>query len=98
MQDTHTLVSTDTTPVGGVPPDHPRPEAPRARRAPPAIEIDADEDDVARLLGADGPIARVLPGFRPRREQQHLAEAVARALERRTALVGEAGGCRRTPS
>lgn len=51
----------------------------------------AEHDDVGALLGADGPIARVLPRFRPRREQQHLAEAIDRALEGRTTLVGEAG-------
>ncbi len=55
------------------------------------IDIDADSNDAAELLGADGPIARVLPRFRPRREQQHLAAAVARALDGRTTLVGEAG-------
>ena len=76
MQDTHTLGSTDTT---------------SEDRSPPAVQIDADEIDVVELLGASGPFARVLPGFRPRREQQHLADAVARALDGRTTLVGEAG-------
>ena len=80
MQDTDPLGSTDTT--------LDRPAPPRARDA---VAIDADEDDVEALLGTGGPIARELPGFSPRREQQHLAAAVARALERRTALVGEAG-------
>ena len=104
MQDTHALGSTDTTLDRPVPSEDAPSEAPRARPAPgpdagsdarseagPAVRIDADEHDVARLLGADGPIARELAGFRPRREQQHLAEAVAKALVGRTTLVGEAG-------
>jgi len=33
----------------------------------------------------------VLPGFAPRREQQHLATAVSEALEQQITLVGEAG-------
>src|SRR3569623_1267628 len=44
----------------------------------------------ARLLGADGPLAR-LPGFAPRAPQQAMAEAVMQALMRAEVLVTEAG-------
>lgn len=44
----------------------------------------------SRLLGADGPLAR-LPGFAPRAAQQAMAEAVMQALERAEVLVTEAG-------
>ena len=44
----------------------------------------------ARLLGADGPLAR-LPGFAPRAPQQAMAEAVMQALTRAEVLVTEAG-------
>jgi ATP-dependent DNA helicase DinG len=43
------------------------------------------------LLGPDSPLAEALPGFRPRREQRAMAEAVATALEERSTLVVEAG-------
>ncbi len=48
-------------------------------------------DSITALLGDDGPVADLLPGFAPRIEQQHLAEAIFSALENQTALVGEAG-------
>ncbi|MEK7322035.1 MAG: ATP-dependent DNA helicase [Pseudomonadota bacterium] len=43
------------------------------------------------ILGADGPLARHLPGFAPRAQQQAMAEAVAAALARAEVLVTEAG-------
>ena len=43
------------------------------------------------ILGADGPLARHLPGFVPRRAQIRMAEAVAEALAERTPLLVEAG-------
>ncbi|MGI9294142.1 MAG: ATP-dependent DNA helicase [Pseudomonadales bacterium] len=48
-------------------------------------------DSIANILGTDGPIAGHLPGFAPRIEQQHLAEAIFTALENSSVLVGEAG-------
>lgn len=51
----------------------------------------ATDDDVADLLGADGPFADLLPGFKPRREQQEMAGAIAAALRAREVLVCEAG-------
>ncbi|MFZ9709631.1 MAG: ATP-dependent DNA helicase [Steroidobacteraceae bacterium] len=46
---------------------------------------------IDEILGADGPLARHLPGFAPRRSQIRMAEAVAAALEARRALLVEAG-------
>lgn len=47
--------------------------------------------DLEDILGADGPLAASLPGFRPRRAQGQMAAAVADALAERTALIVEAG-------
>ncbi len=43
------------------------------------------------LLSAAGPVARLLPGFRPREPQQVMAAAVGEALETGSTLVVEAG-------
>jgi ATP-dependent DNA helicase DinG len=48
-------------------------------------------DEFAALLGADGPLARLLPGFNPRPEQQAMAIAIANALATRGVLICEAG-------
>ncbi len=45
----------------------------------------------ADILGAAGPLARALPGFTPRPQQQAMAEAIEQALERRSLLLAEAG-------
>jgi len=47
--------------------------------------------DIEDILGGDGPLARHLPGFAPRRAQLRMAEAVADALAGRRPLVVEAG-------
>ena len=47
--------------------------------------------DIADIFGADGPLARHLPGFAPRPAQLRMAEAVADALDERRPLVVEAG-------
>jgi ATP-dependent DNA helicase DinG len=47
--------------------------------------------DIEDILGADGPLARSLGGFRPRRAQVQMAVAVTDALEQRRALLVEAG-------
>lgn len=47
--------------------------------------------DLHYLLGAEGPLAAVVPGFNPRSEQLTMALAVAEALEERSPLVVEAG-------
>ncbi len=46
---------------------------------------------ISELLGADGPLARHIPGFAPRRQQQEMAEAVASALDNHGLLIAEAG-------
>lgn len=46
---------------------------------------------ISDVLGDEGPIARHLPGFAPRLEQQHLAEAIFKTLEQGDVLIGEAG-------
>ncbi len=47
--------------------------------------------DAAVVLGATGPLARFIPGFAPRRQQQVMAKAVADALQNDTVLIVEAG-------
>ncbi len=42
-------------------------------------------------LGRDGPLARAVDGFAPRRQQQRMAAAVAEALAQQQTLVVEAG-------
>lgn len=44
-----------------------------------------------QALSADGPLAEQLDGYRPRDAQQHLAEAVADAMDARATLIAEAG-------
>lgn len=48
-------------------------------------------NSIVDVLGNDGPIASHLPGFAPRLEQQHLAEAITRAFSQTEVLIGEAG-------
>ncbi|NII10045.1 ATP-dependent DNA helicase [Oleiagrimonas sp. C23AA] len=50
-----------------------------------------DEDEIAALLGTDGPFAREVPNFAPRQAQQTMACAVARAIEDGQTLIAEAG-------
>lgn len=47
--------------------------------------------DLDDILGADGPLARHVPGFAPRAAQLDMARAVGAALARREVLVVEAG-------
>jgi ATP-dependent DNA helicase DinG len=47
--------------------------------------------DIHDIFGAEGPLARHLPGFRPRPAQVEMAAGVAEAVETRTSLVVEAG-------
>ncbi len=57
--------------------------------APPAA--DELEQAVVAAFDADGPLARLDPGYKPREPQLQMSRAVARALSRREALVVEAG-------
>jgi ATP-dependent DNA helicase DinG len=47
--------------------------------------------ELNEILGEEGPLARAVPGFRPRAAQQQLAAHVARCIEERGWLVAEAG-------
>lgn len=47
--------------------------------------------DPAELLGPEGPLARLVPGFAPREQQRVMAAAVARVLWEKSVLVAEAG-------
>ena len=47
--------------------------------------------EIAELLGAAGPLSKVLPGYAPREEQQRMAEATAAAIEAKGKLIVEAG-------
>jgi ATP-dependent DNA helicase DinG len=47
--------------------------------------------ELNEILGEEGPLARAVPGFRPRVAQQQLAAHVARCIEERGWLVAEAG-------
>ncbi|MBL8446674.1 MAG: ATP-dependent DNA helicase [Zoogloeaceae bacterium] len=51
----------------------------------------AADEAVRAALGADGPLARSLPGFTPREEQREMAVQVAKALDACEVLVAEAG-------
>lgn len=46
---------------------------------------------VFELLGQDGPLARHIPGFTPRLQQQEMAEAIAEAIAEEQVLIAEAG-------
>jgi len=50
-----------------------------------------DHEDVAALLGTEGPFARELPNFAPRAAQQSMARAVQHAIAERETLIAEAG-------
>ena len=52
----------------------------------PLIMLELDD-----IFGAQGPLERALADFTPRRQQVHMAERVARAIESRDVLVIEAG-------
>jgi ATP-dependent DNA helicase DinG len=47
--------------------------------------------NLSRIFGANGPLAEALEGFRPRREQLEMAEAVSEAIDTRGSLIVEAG-------
>ena len=47
--------------------------------------------DLTDIFSPDGPIARAVPGFRPRQAQLELAQAVEQAINERSTLVAEAG-------
>lgn len=50
-----------------------------------------ESEDIAKLLGEDGPFAEALPGFAPRQEQLDLAIEVQNTISSGSTLVAEAG-------
>jgi len=49
------------------------------------------QSDVSHLLSENGPIAKLVPGFAARVQQQEMAERVAEAIEKGEHLIAEAG-------
>ena len=47
--------------------------------------------DIQRIFSEDGPLARAIPGYRPRVQQVDMAERIAAAIHDCKALVAEAG-------
>jgi ATP-dependent DNA helicase DinG len=69
-------------------------DAAHAGHADAAPEVSAETPlarDSRETLSEGGPLAAMLPGFRPRQAQQDLAAAVASAFEDRAMLLAEAG-------
>jgi ATP-dependent helicase YprA (DUF1998 family) len=68
------------------------PPNPPERMSDPAAAPSADLVSAVReALSVEGPLAHADDGFMPREPQDRLAQAVAEAIERREALVAEAG-------
>jgi len=71
--------------------------APRRRRGdsadaqPPPVPVEIDPEQIADLLGERGPVAQVLDGYEPRREQEVMARLVTDALNLGGQLLVEAG-------
>ncbi len=49
------------------------------------------QSDISHLLGANGPFAKLVPGFAAREQQQEMAERVAEAIKKGNHLIAEAG-------
>jgi ATP-dependent DNA helicase DinG len=47
--------------------------------------------DITEFFAADGPLAKALPGYKPRPSQIELAQAILQTIETRATLVAEAG-------
>ncbi len=47
--------------------------------------------DISEFFAADGPLAKAMPGYRPRHAQVELAQAIESAMVDRATLVAEAG-------
>ncbi|HEY6898784.1 MAG TPA: ATP-dependent DNA helicase [Rhodocyclaceae bacterium] len=47
--------------------------------------------ELSRVFAPDGPLARVVPGYRPREQQQEMAERIAAAMAANKVFVAEAG-------
>src|SRR5690554_5460973 len=56
-----------------------------------SIFISMTLQTLSDIFGGDGPLAKALPGYRPRQAQQELAHAIEETLDNRSILVAEAG-------
>jgi predicted DnaQ family exonuclease/DinG family helicase len=65
--------------------------APKRRKLPETEFTPLPPEDIARLLGPDGPFARQFAGYEPRDEQVRMACAVQEALNDKAHLLVEAG-------
>ncbi|MDX9981633.1 MAG: exonuclease domain-containing protein, partial [Lentisphaeria bacterium] len=65
--------------------------APKRRKLPETEFTPLPPEDVAKLLGPNGPFARQFPGYEPREEQVRMASAVQEALNDKAHLLVEAG-------
>ena len=57
----------------------------------PSVAVTLLSDQVASFFAEDGPLARSLMGYEPRRGQVQFSQAVARALQSERPLLAEAG-------
>jgi ATP-dependent DNA helicase DinG len=56
-----------------------------------AADRSRDGSPIAAALGPEGTLARCIPGFRFRRQQLEMAEAIGRTIEQSGVLISEAG-------
>ena len=49
------------------------------------------DDQLEAVFGADGALSRAVPGYRTRRQQVEMAQAIAQAMRDNSLLVAEAG-------
>lgn len=63
----------------------------RRERREEADYLELPEDEVAGIFGAEGALARTLPGFELRHEQAAMARQIARSLNEQRHLLMEAG-------
>ncbi|MGV3656192.1 MAG: ATP-dependent DNA helicase, partial [Noviherbaspirillum sp.] len=51
----------------------------------------AHDAEIEQLFGPEGPLGSAIEGFRPRRSQTEMAQAIAHAIAERQTLIAEAG-------
>ena len=71
------------------PADYVRPQ--KRTEVPPEDCTPLDPDEVAGMLGPDGPLAKTIPGYEPREAQLTMAKAVADSFNTGKHLLVEAG-------
>jgi ATP-dependent DNA helicase DinG len=53
--------------------------------------LNGSKQDIASIFAPEGPLARAVPGYRPRIQQIEMASRIAEAIANNTVLVAEAG-------